>query len=248
MSHNGNSDLRFRSRPQLLPNRHASIIGPLFCISIRYADYRMDPMDLIQEKEEEKEESRSRLNAAVAVTIALLATFMGICKVKDDNIFQAMQQAQANKIDYWDYYQAKNTQQKLFETALLQLQLQGVSGTNPKAAAAEKKLEGLAAHEKSEKEKVKKQAEDADADYNKLNYRDDQFDLSDAALAVAISLLAVTSLTQKRFLFWFAMIPTVGGVLMGLAGLFGWHIHPDAISSWLSFIWDFRLWFWQSKP
>ena len=29
----------------------------------------------------------------------LLATFMGICKVKDDNIVQAMQQAQADKID-----------------------------------------------------------------------------------------------------------------------------------------------------
>ena len=27
-----------------------------------------------------------KLNACVAVTIALLATFMGICKVKDDNI------------------------------------------------------------------------------------------------------------------------------------------------------------------
>ena len=46
----------------------------------------------------------SRLNAIVAVTVAVLATFMGICKVKDDNIVQAMQQAQADKIDHWSYY------------------------------------------------------------------------------------------------------------------------------------------------
>ena len=39
-----------------------------------------------------------RLNAVVAITVAVLATFMGICKVKDDNIVQAMQQAQADKI------------------------------------------------------------------------------------------------------------------------------------------------------
>ena len=38
-----------------------------------------------------------KLNCFIAITIALLATFMGICKVKDDNIVQAMQQAQANK-------------------------------------------------------------------------------------------------------------------------------------------------------
>ena len=31
-----------------------------------------------------------RLNTWVAVTVALLATFIGLCKVKDDNIVQAM--------------------------------------------------------------------------------------------------------------------------------------------------------------
>ena len=31
---------------------------------------------------------------------ARLATFMSICKVKDDNIVQAMQQAQADKLDH----------------------------------------------------------------------------------------------------------------------------------------------------
>jgi hypothetical protein len=27
---------------------------------------------------------------------------------------------------------------------------------------------------------------------------------------------------------------TVGGVMMGLAGLLGWHLHPDALSRLLS--------------
>ena len=31
-----------------------------------------------------------RLSTAVAVTVAILATFMGVCKVKDDNIVQAI--------------------------------------------------------------------------------------------------------------------------------------------------------------
>ena len=53
-------------------------------------------------------------------------------------------------------------------------------------------------------------------------------------LALAISLLALTALTHKRWLFFGAMIPTALGVLMGLAGLLGWHLHPDAISRLLS--------------
>ena len=51
----------------------------------------IDPRDLIDRAAQaSREASAVRLNAAVAVTVAVLATFMGICKVKDDNIVQAM--------------------------------------------------------------------------------------------------------------------------------------------------------------
>lgn len=46
------------------------------------------------------------LNTHVAITVALLATFMSVCKVKDDSIVHAMQQAQADKLDHWNFYQA----------------------------------------------------------------------------------------------------------------------------------------------
>ena len=53
-------------------------------------------------------------------------------------------------------------------------------------------------------------------------------------LALAISLLAVTALTQKRWLFVLAMVPTGFGVVMGLAGLLGWSIHPNLLTRLLS--------------
>jgi len=65
-------------------------------------------------------------------------------------------------------------------------------------------------------------------------YRDDQFDLSDALIAIAISLLALTALAHKPWLFFVAMVPTLLGVLMGLAGLLDRQLHPDAITHWLS--------------
>ena len=191
----------------------------------------------VEIKEQAEEAAKSRLNAMVAVTIALLASFMGVCKVKDDNICQAMAKDQADKIDAWGYYQAKNTQSKLLTSSAEMIQLQSSvfpAETKARAEASAKKMLAKAKEEDSKKEEYGKKAEGFDKDYESLKYRDDQFDLSDALLALSITLLAITSLTQKKWLFWLALIPTLLGVLMGLAGLLGWHIHPDAVTNLLS--------------
>ena len=204
----------------------------------------LDPLDMVAEpsgfdddKPSPAQKARSRLNAAVAITVALLATFMGICKIKDDNICQAMQQAQADKIDHWSYYQARNVRQEVAEATLVQLRLQ--QSAQPAAAQAGfgeaiAKYEALAREQAKKKDDVRAQAEADQKTYDALNYRDDQFDLSDALLAIAIALLAVASLTQLRWLFLLSLVPSGFGVLMGLAGLAGWRIHPDALSSLLS--------------
>lgn len=192
----------------------------------------------IEVKEQAEEAVKSRLNAMVAVTIALLATFMGICKVKDDNIVQAMQQAQADKIDHWSYYQARNTQEKLMQATADQFAIEA-AGPGPGAAVAKKKVAFYEAESKrlgEEKTKVEDEAKSDEKQYNALNVHDDQFDLSDALLAMSISLFAITALTQKSWLYYLALVPTFFGVLMGLSGLLGWGLHPDAITSLLSIV------------
>ncbi len=193
----------------------------------------------IAETAETARESKSRLNALVAITVALVATFMGICKVKDDNIVQAMQKAQAGSIDKWSYYQARNTQAKLSQSTAEQFHVAVLSTSGEaKEYAAEREALYLAEAKRlvEEKAKVKGEAEANDKLYDTLNYTDDQFDLSDAALAVSIALLALTSLTQQVALFGVAMIPTVFGFIMGFAGLMGWKIHPDFITNLLGFL------------
>lgn len=180
---------------------------------------------------------QSRLNVAVAVTVALLATFMGICKIKDDNIGQGMQQAQADKIDHWAFYQARNAREEVAKATLTQLKLQAIGAP---ASAVEgyqqaiARYEALAAEQSAKKDELRKQAEADQQRYDALNFRDDQFDLSDALLAIAIAMLAITALTQMWALFAVAMVPTGFGVAMGLAGLAGWPLHPDMIVRLLS--------------
>ncbi len=181
--------------------------------------------------------SARRLNTWVAITVALLATFMGICKVRDDNLVQAMQQAQSDKIDHWSFYQARNIRQEIAQAQVDQLML--ITSTQSPAAQAKAapliaRYTTLAAEQKQKKAELQKQAIADQALYDALNYHDDQFDLADALTAIAISLLALTSLTQRRWLFWVALTAAIFGVVMGLAGLLSWQLHPDALSRLLS--------------
>jgi hypothetical protein len=183
------------------------------------------------------DQERARLNSRVAITVALLATFLGVCKVKDDNIVQAMQQAQADKLDHWNFYQARNIRQEVAAATATQLKL-AASGAPPAQQEGYRvtiaSYEALAIDQAKKKEELRLQAEQDQKTYDALNYRDDQFDLSDTLIALAISLLALTALTHKAWLYWLALLATVAGVVMGLAGLLGWHLHPDALSRLLS--------------
>ena len=200
----------------------------------------MEPAEILESAKaaaEQTEGSRKRLNAAVAITVALLATFMGICKVKDDNIVQAMQQAQADKLDHWAFYQARNVRQDVAEAALTQLELSRALQSPANTAAydtAIAKYRATVANQAEKKEELRKQALQDQVNYDALNFRDDQFDLSDALLAISIALLAVTALTQLWALYWVALVPTLLGVAMGTAGLLGLAIHPTAIIQLLS--------------
>jgi hypothetical protein len=200
----------------------------------------IDPMeraDATDSADSKQSAVNARLNTYVALTVALLATFVGICKVKDDNIVQEMQQAQADKLDHWSFYQARNVRQEVAEATVAELAAARAHATGADAAtidAAVAHYHALAADQAAKKDTLQRQAIADQQRYDALNYRDDQFDLTDTLVALAISLLALTALTHKRWLYWVAIVPTALGVLMGLAGLLGWHIHPDAITRWLS--------------
>ena len=47
----------------------------------------------------------SRINSVMAILVAVTATFMAICNIKDGSIVQA----QAHGINAWSYFQANST-------------------------------------------------------------------------------------------------------------------------------------------
>lgn len=201
-------------------------------------------MDLLDQATPEDDGAQApaekRLNMRVAIAVAVLATFMGITKVKDDNIVQAMLQAKSDAVDTWAQFQAKSTKQHLAQVTEDLLKVQRALAGDV-SAAGKKLLDSRIAFYHAEqarydreKAELQQRAQKLEATYDSLNFHDDQFDLSDALLSVSVALLAITALTRERWLYAVAIVMAAFGVLMGLAGLFGWRIHPSALTRLLS--------------
>jgi hypothetical protein len=179
----------------------------------------------------EKEE-RSKLNSIVAASVAVVATFMAVCNVKAGNVVQAMGKTQIEVVDTWSFFQAKSTKQSLAEAAVDQLSLQRETSqlTPEQSATLDKRLasyrEKVTRYE-GEKADLKKKVDELEKDYERLNVKDDQFDISESLLSVAIALLGITALTQKRKLLFVAMGFAGFGLVVGLSGFFGWNLRPE---------------------
>ncbi len=187
----------------------------------------MEATELVDQANELKEK---KMGSVVALSVAFLAVFMGIFKVKDDNICQAMQQAQADRIDNWGWYQAHKTRFEVAEATVSSLKALPQSADRDVQIAVWQKAVDK---QKGEGDDVKKKAEDAEKTYDAWNFRDDQFDMADSTLSVAIAILAVTALTNKKGLLIVGLIFAVIGLVFGISGMCGWGIHPGALAKFL---------------
>jgi len=183
-----------------------------------------DIVEAIQNPLEEAE--KSSINSRVALFVAITATFMALCNVKDGNIVQAMSQAQAHSIDAWSYFQAKSTKQSIAENTLEQIKLQNA----PANAEVIKKYEAQIARYEKEKGEIKIQAEGYQKEYDDINLFDDQFDMTEALLTISIAMFGITSLTQKKWLLYFAGTVSVLGIIFGLTAFFKISLHSDFVS------------------
>ncbi|MGZ3743007.1 MAG: DUF4337 domain-containing protein [Pseudobdellovibrionaceae bacterium] len=174
----------------------------------------------------------SKLNNWIAIIVALSASFVTIVNIKDNNIVQAMSQAQAHSVDAWSFYQSKSTKQHLAENSKSQVELQSVfqnklsADSKAKIAALIKTYSDQIAKYDKEKAEIKIQAEAYQVEYDSLNIRDDQFDMSEAMISLAMAILGLSALTKKKSLFTMGLFMSCLGIIFGLAGFIGWNIHP----------------------
>ena len=169
---------------------------------------------------------KNDINSKVALFVALTATFMALCNVKDGNLVQFMSQAQAHSIDAWSYYQAKSTKQSIAENTVELLREQN----NTNSAALIKKYEEAISRYEKEKTAIKTEAENYQKEYDAINLFDDQFDMTDALLTISIAMFGICSLTQKRWLLYFSGAVSLLGFILGLAAFMKISLHSGLIA------------------
>jgi uncharacterized protein DUF4337 len=92
--------------------------------------------DANTEAKPQKEHDR-RLTDLVAVTVVILTVFLAVCKVKDDNIVQAMQKALLQSVDAWTEYQSSRIKLHVDENGLSTLRLIETAGAIDKDAGGQ---------------------------------------------------------------------------------------------------------------
>jgi ABC-type multidrug transport system fused ATPase/permease subunit len=180
--------------------------------------------EIVQESLENA--NKNYINARVALFVAITATFMALCNVKDGNIVQAMSQAQAHSIDAWSYFQAKSTKQAIAENSLKTLKLQHLPGSEALVQEYEAEIKRY----EKEKAEIKAQAEGFQKEYDDINLFDDQFDMTDALLTIAIAMFGITSLTQKKWLLYFSLGVSITGIILGVTAFMKISLHSDFVS------------------
>lgn len=188
--------------------------------------------------ETKTESGNKTLNNLVATTVVILSVFMAVSNIKDGNIVQNMQMLKADEVDAWGEYQGTKLKLGLAESNLSQLRVQA-------AAASAGLVAEAVARETAEQTAIaeKQRAQAAEQLAKAKSYRptldslgkvDDQFDMSEAFLAIAIAVAAVAALVESFPLLFLAWASGATGMAFGLAGFLGWDIHPDWLAALLT--------------
>lgn len=181
--------------------------------------------------DEAKERNENLLEGLVGISVVLLATFLGICNVKDGNIVQKMQMKQVEVNNKWAYYQARKLHVTIYQTAAGGLSVPYPSEFSEIKKAREAKASELhdLIHSKKEGQEgqlvkmavLKAEAEALEKEVAELGGMDDQFDLAEAALSIGLAMMGVTALLKRRWMFFLALVPSAFGTFMGIAGFAG---------------------------
>lgn len=183
------------------------------------------------EVETKTDGENKRLNSLVAITVVVLSVFMALCNIKDGNIVQNMQLAKADEVDAWGEYQGTKLKAYVAEGALSVLRTQRAStAPGPAAEALDKGIaanEAVIAKQTAQATEQLAKARSFKPKLEELGFTDDQFDIAEAFLSIAIATAAVAALASSFPLLVFAWASGAAGFAMGLAGFLGWNIHPD---------------------
>jgi hypothetical protein len=195
-----------------------------------------DAADLIAEIHEERAENDAAdtFRNRAALLIAVLAAVLAVGGLGGGNATDDMIGNNIKASDTWAFYQAKNVRQTMYEIEAEKLKAELAAGSVPAPArpAAEARLkdyEGTVARYDSEpdpndpskgegKKELSARAKTFEAAFEEASARDNNFDLAEVALQLALVLGSVAILAVNRWILGLSLALGIAGSLLTLNG------------------------------
>ena len=195
-----------------------------------------DAADLIAEIHEERAENEAAetFRNRAALLIAVLAAVLAVGGLGGGNATDDMVANNIKASDTWAFYQAKNVRQTMYEIEAGKLKAALAAGTvpaaeRPAAEARLKEYEATVARHDSEpdpkdptngegKKELSAQAQAHEADFAEASARDNNFDLAEVALQLALVLGSVAILAVNRWILTLSLALGLAGSLLTLNG------------------------------
>jgi len=173
----------------------------------------------------------ARLNAYVAVTVAILSVITALGNIKNSNIAQQMAFTKGNSVDVWNEYQATRIKLHTDEDALGTVTL-AAPGDASRAETA--RLKGKTAKYDASSRQLMAKAKAEDEHYEALDLHHEQLDMAEALNSIGVSLAAVAALTDFFWLLCVAWGFGACGITMAALAFAGSTFHPEFLMRWLS--------------
>ena len=198
-----------------------------------------DAAELIAELSEEREEAaqEARFRNRAALLIAITAAVLAIGGLGGGNATDDMVASNIKASDSWAFYQAKNVRQTMYDIAADDLEERLAGGAVPpgERAGAEKRLaqyRATVARYDDEpdpkapgdslkgdgKKQLKARAQSFEAAFEEASSRDNNFDLAEVALQLALVLGSVAILALSRWILILSAGVGAVGTLLTLNG------------------------------
>ena len=198
-----------------------------------------DAAELIAELHEEKAEHEAddRFRNRAALLIAILAAVLAIGGLGGGNATDDMVANNIKASDSWAFYQAKNVRQTMYEIAADELKASIETGTIPAAARASaearlKDYQATVARYDSEpdakapndplkgegKKEIKARAQSFEEAFDQASERDNNFDLAEVLLQLALVLGSVAILALNRWILGLSALLGLAGSVLTLNG------------------------------
>jgi hypothetical protein len=198
-----------------------------------------DAAELIAELHEEKaeQEADNRFRNRAALLIAILAAILAVGGLGGGNATDDMIANNIKASDSWAFYQAKNVRQTMYEIAADELRASldtgAISGAGRASAEARlKEYQGTIARYDSEpdpkapndvlkgegKKEISARAQSYEGAFEEASARDNNFDLSEVLLQLALVLGSVAILALNRWVLGLSAVLGLAGSLLTLNG------------------------------